>query len=757
MQIVKEFLKTEHLDALKHVYILIFLSLVSVPLFGAHIIGGDMTYECLGNDNYRITLKLYRDAAGGGAEFDGAPGSIGPATITVFLDGLIFAEISEGAPTESQVDPDIDNPCLIIPPNVLVEEGIYVFDLNLPASDGTYTVSYQRCCRNNTITNIIAPGDTGATWTIDITPEAQLSCNSSPEFNSLPPIIICAGFDINFDFSATDPDGDLLIYELCAPFTGGGNNTATPEIATGVAPNPDLPPPYNTVAFTPAFSALNPMGGDPQVTIDPNTGLITGVPTLLGQYAVGVCVNEYRNGELLSTVRRDFQFNVAECEPTVVADIQEDEINDLGEFRVISCGESTVSFVNESFQEAFIDNFRWTFDINGNIEELDVWDPTVEFPGEGVYSGALFLNENTTCADTAIISVEIYPELQADFEYNYDTCVYDVVTFTDLSFTGAGPEEIVSWDWDFGDGSIDTLQNPNHFFQSAGNLPVSLSITDSNDCTDTYTEIIEFFPVPAIILISPSTFDGCVPAEIFFDNLSVPVDDTYDIIWEFGDGNTSGEVSPTHIYEEEGVYSISLEITSPIGCFTDTIFQDLIRVRPSPVAGFSFSPDQPNNFQPTVTFTDESTGASFFEWDFGSPGGLSMLQNPVYTFPDTGQFIVRQVVTHQSGCTDTAFAAIDVEPQVRYFLPNAFTPNFDGINDEFRGEGVMAGATNFNFTIWNRYGELIFESDDPFEAWNGRKNNTGKDSPQGVYVVVVTYNNPRGEAIELRGFATLVR
>jgi len=86
---------------------------------------------------------------------------------------------------------------------------------------------------------------------------------------------------------------------------------------------------------------------------------------------------------------------VAECEPTVVAEIQSDEILANDEFRIISCGENTVSFVNESFQESFIDDFYWEFDIGGSTERIEDWDPIVEFPEDGIYSGVLVLNEGT--------------------------------------------------------------------------------------------------------------------------------------------------------------------------------------------------------------------------------------------------------------------------------------------------------------------------------------------------------------------------
>ncbi|MEZ4986641.1 MAG: gliding motility-associated C-terminal domain-containing protein [Saprospiraceae bacterium] len=118
---------------------------------------------------------------------------------------------------------------------------------------------------------------------------------------------------------------------------------------------------------------------------------------------------------------------------------------------------------------------------------------------------------------------------------------------------------------------------------------------------------------------------------------------------------------------------------------------------------------------------------------------------------------MQQIVFHPSGCTDTATALIDIFPDIRYFIPNAFTPNGDGSNDFFVGKGIVSGIQDFHFRIWNRWGEPVFETEDPFSGWNGRKNNTGQEMPAGVYLVVVTFRDPRGEPYEIKGFATLVR
>lgn len=739
-------------------YVLLYLLFLLQPAWAAHIIGGEFRYDCLGGGNYRFTFYLYRDCAGGGALFDGAPGAPYPATISVYQgNSSVPTNITLGAPAVRSIVPEISNPCLVVPPGICVEEGVYTFTLNLPVSNQSYHITYQRCCRNNTITNIIDPGNVGATYTLELTPLAQSLCNNSPRFNKVPPIVICAGEDINYDFSAIDEEGDQLVYSLCTPFLGGGTNQSQPFLPSGVAPNPDLPPPYFPVQWiTPPYSGANPMGTNPPVTINPTTGLITGTPTILGQFVIGVCVQEYRNGQLLSISRRDFQFNVANCEPTVVADIQEDEIINGKDFLVISCGDETVSFVNQSYQQQFINTYLWTFNINGSAQNFSEWNPVVTFPGVGTYEGRLTLNAGTTCADTANIFVTIYPEIVSDFSFDYDTCKSGPVTFTDLSYSGAGPGTITDWSWDFDDGNASPLPEPLHLYTTPGTFGVALTVTDVNDCEDTRVYDLPYYPAPDIIIVAPSELVACQPASITFQNLSFPIDESYDVFWDFGDGNTGSGLSPTHVYADPGIYSVSLSITSPLGCLADTAYFDLIEILPSPVAGFTYSPQKPSNLEPTVHFTDQSIEAVSWRWDFGGVG-FSTIPNPVFTFPDTGFQVVTQIVTHLSGCRDTAVQLIDIEPQVRYFLPNAFSPNGDGVNDGFRGEGIMEGARGFVFQIWNRYGELIFETNDPFEAWNGRKGNTGNMSPSGLYVVTVSYQTPRGLPVQLSGYAVLLQ
>lgn len=758
------------LNFLKKVYLFFLLAVFSSQLSARHIIGGEITYRCNGTNGYTFTMLVYRDCNSGGAPFDE------PAKVTVYRESNGgFQEIRTIDVNLGTVEtvPLPDDPCTNVP-NVCVEKATYTFSTNLPAlsNDDVYHILYQRCCRNNTIANLNDPGSQGATYIVSIPApvtamNAVVDCvngNSSPEYDNFPPVVICAGVPIDFDHGATDPDGDQLIYRFCSPLQGGGligspGFPGNAESCEGVQPNPACPPPHNEVNFAfPTYSATNPMGGDPLIEIDPNTGFISGTPNILGQYVVGVCVEEYRNGELLSMVRRDFQFNVTTCQPLVAASIESDEIINGNQFLVTSCGQNEVAFINTSEQRSNIEEFFWSFDTDGDgVEEIfDEWSPTIAFPDTGFYEGLLVLNPGLICADSAIIALNVFPGITADYSYDYDTCISGPVTFTDASFSEAGPNAIIDWFWDFGDGNTSSLQNPVHPYVVPGDFPIALTVTDINGCQTTEIIPLPYFPAPAVLIVEPSTFLGCEPADIFFNNLSTPIDSTYDILWDFGDGNTSTEISPTHAYEEDGVYSISLEVTSPIGCFAADSFSNYITILPSPIADFSYLPRELTSFASTANFTDESFEASRWFWQFGE-SGTSFLQNPVYEFPDTGQQIVTLLVTHESGCTDTTQQILDVIPKVTYFLPNAFTPNFDDLNDEFIGVGIFDGMRDFQMQIFNRWGEQVFATTDPYLGWNGKKNNTGKLSPSGVYVYQASFFNPRGQLIELKGYATLLK
>ena len=747
----------------KHLLLLALLFLFTCPLYSAHIVGGEITYDCLGpagngNMNYRFTIIIYRDCFGTGAAFDGSGGRNSTQMHVTFYQGDDDDpfEIRVLNPPETEPVPIslANNPCIIIPREACVEEGVYTFEQELPISNESYYLIYQRCCRNNTIDNIRNPGSSGSTYSVEITPEAQSVCNDSPTFNDFPPIVICANEPLIFDHSASDNEGDQLVYSFCSPLLGG---SAGGGGGGGVAPNPDRPPAdWEPVSFSPPFTGANPLGGNPRVVIDPNTGLITGTPDQQGQYVVGICVQEFRNGVLLSELRRDFQFNITRCEPQVNAVISGSTSGNVYSYR--TCNDPVINMINRSTDVSFIEAYEWRFDINGSPLVYNTRDITATFPGPGKYTGTMILNPgaDADCSDTAIIDVVIAPPMDAQFDFDYDTCIAGPVNFFDQTIEQGG-NPIDQWVWSFGDGGTSNDVDPEYQYLTPGLRDVTLRVIDTLGCEAEATQQVTWFPVPPLIVVEPSSEVGCPPLPVSFTNLSTPINTAYDVQWDFGDGNFGTGLSPSHVYNEAGFKTVTVEITSPIGCYTSKVFEDLIEVDSSPVAAFTFTPQTGlSNFNPRVQFVDQSRHIVEWEWDFGGQGS-SGIPSPEFVFPDTGLQVVQLIGTHFYGCKDTTEVIVDIVPEITYFLPNAFTPNSDGKNEFFRGGGFFRGIRNFNMKIFNRWGQTVFETKAPDEGWNGLVNNNGKPAQNGIYVYVIQFTGPRGQFHEYNGFATLIR
>ena len=729
--------------------------------FGEHIIGGEVIYECLGNGvaentrRYKVIMKIYRDCQSGGAAFDSAPGGAFSATVTVFQIGVTAIRRFElEKPTVRKID-FAANSCYEVPDYICVEEGTYEFEVELPVSNLSYYISYQRCCRNPTITNINNPDRTGATYYVEITPKAQQICNSSPKIKDFPPIVVCVNTPLQFNQIAEDADGDSLVYELCAPLLGGGTNDEPATAVDGIAPDPESRPPYNnTVVFTqPTFSVQNPLGRTAGFGIERLTGLLNGMPNIQGQFVTAVCISEYRNDTLLSVTRRDFQINVVPCLPAVLAKVQA-ETNTDQEFFFTSCGVTDFQFVNQSVIRENIFDFYWLFQIGNDTLRVEEWDAKVSFPSAGSFTGQLILNPNTLCGDTANLKIEIKPEIRADFELLYDTCSFGPVRLVDKSTSGNG--QIMEWDWQFGDGTNSKLTQPSHLYDSVGNYRIVLNVKDANTCAAMIEKSFSYYPLPNDLQILPNILVGCTPQSIDFSHPSTLIDESYSYRWDFGDGTFSEEVAPNHIFEESGIYTVSLVVISPTGCELTATAQDLITIEPAPIADFYYEPEQVTSLNKTVRFISTSQFAKTYEWQFGLVEGF-FDPNPTYSFLDTGLQVVTLKVSHESGCLDTLSKIIDVIPIVQTYIATAFSPNNDNTNDYFKIEGLTTGIENFSLMIWNRWGELVYSTKNLEDSWNGKYLSSNSDAPEGIYVYLIQYKAPRGKLVEYAGDLQLIR
>ena len=724
---------------LRQFLILVTYSLFLVPLQAKHIVGGEITYKYVSTTGTIVrlafTMHIYRDCnAVGGAPLDPI------AIIGIFVkdQSRIYQKISVDLKTSGKVSAPT-YPCLI-PPSVCVEEGFYEWQSDLPINTLGYTVEYQRCCRNNTITNINTPGEVGATYSVDITPLALQLKNSSPVFKSFPPTIVCGDQNLKFDHSASDAENDQIVYRFCFPLGGGGSMTQSD--CAGTTPNPPCNPPGGIpISFkTPNYSFDAPLGGDPVVKIDPNTGLITGKPMVQGQFVVGVCADEYRDGKLLSSLRRDFQFNVADCKPTILAKIKADTVINKN-YIISACGVKALTISNLSFDRKYVSDSYFEIQLGATLKKFTDWEPSIDFPDTGVFKGKFYINPGTDCADTINITFNVFSAAKSNFGFKYDTCVAGAIAFLDKSFSSNG--KIQKWKWDFGDGSSSILTNPTHLYKTPGFKSVLLTVVDNKFCTKDTALTFNWQPAPAIIVIEPTAYSGCTPLSVNYKNISSPIDSTYNILWSFSDTTTSNKISPSKTFNAPGDYSVNIKITSPIGCSVSKNFPNIAKVRQGAKADFDFSPTKVTTFNNTVNFTDKSTNASLWYWYFNAKG-YSQNQNPIYTFRDSGLQKVKLIAANIYNCTDTIIKFLDVEPLITYYLSNAFTPNNDNKNDVYRGVGITEGIQGFKLSIWNRWGEKIFQTDNLLEGWNGKKNNIGEDAPLGVYLCVVNYLTPRG-------------
>lgn len=223
--------------------------------------------------------------------------------------------------------------------------------------------------------------------------------------------------------------------------------------------------------------------------------------------------------------------------------------------------------------------------------------------------------------------------------------------------------------------------------------------------------------------------------------------------WNFGDNTPNSTLqNPTHQYITEGVYDVTLIVTSDLGC-TDTATGQVV-VSGFPTAGFSANPN-PAQAEEAVQFTNTSLNATTYSWDFGDNSGTSTDQDPQYTYIAPGTYIVSLVASNDFGCSDTATVSIFVDDQIVYppKAPTGFTPNGDGQNEVFYVRGGPFDVLEFK--VYNGWGEVIFETSDPEQGWDGTHN--GKKVPNGVYVYTVKATTVDGAEYSKSGKVTLLR
>jgi gliding motility-associated-like protein len=284
---------------------------------------------------------------------------------------------------------------------------------------------------------------------------------------------------------------------------------------------------------------------------------------------------------------------------------------------------------------------------------------------------------------------------------------------------------------------------------------ITYTITGLCGAVDTSLIMVSASP---IISFTSDTTEGCEPTTIQFNSTVNQPGGTY--AWSFGDGNTANFANPSNTYMLNGSYSVSLTYTNTTGCSATAGVLNMITIHSQPQAIFTFGPQPTDMTNAGITFTDASIGLiNNWYWSFGAGGslGTSTNQNSYYPFPDVGTYPVQLVVTNNFGCTDTANNVVIIDPIVVFYAPNAFTPDDNGSNDEFRVYGDGIDNTTFEMRIYDRWGEMIFRSNDVYKGWNGKRNNQGELVQEDVYVWKVNFKDWDGKKHQYIGHVTIVK
>ncbi|MBK7968083.1 MAG: PKD domain-containing protein [Bacteroidetes bacterium] len=394
-------------------------------------------------------------------------------------------------------------------------------------------------------------------------------------------------------------------------------------------------------------------------------------------------------------------------------------------------------------------DYQWTFG-DGNTSAIQ--NPMHQYTAAGTYAVSLTMTNANGCVANATSSVTLYPVPEPGFDFA-DACAESSVQFNNTSTISSG--SITQYIWNFGDGSSGSgLVNPVHTFDSAGVYNITLIAVSDNGCIDSTTQQITVFPLP-VSNFSYSQAAGCGPLTIYFTDSSFVTSGTIVAwAWNFGNGETSNLQNPSTVYSSSGTYGVSLTVTTDMGC-TQTFTQpNAITIYPGPEAAFTPNPYEASILHPIIDFENTSSGATLYNWTFGD-GLSSTLFEPVHTYPDTGWYEVVLHVQNSYGCFDTVSHWVYIIPEFTLYVPNAFTPNQDGINDAFSIAGI--GIVSMNLEIFNRWGENIYTTSSRDAGWDGSVQKDNGLAQQDVYVYQVTVKDVFGKTHQRVGTVTLVR
>ena len=359
------------------------------------------------------------------------------------------------------------------------------------------------------------------------------------------------------------------------------------------------------------------------------------------------------------------------------------------------------------------------------------------------------------CSNTSSVRAQIIPTPVASFVAPDPQC-YEGNSF-DFHGEGIWTTSNPRFVWDFGPWATpdsSSLRDPQDVvFNATGLNLVRFSIIDLGCTSNTYIAPVDVKKMP-VSNFTASQLVACDPAIIYFENLSENDGNPMSFQWEFGNGKSSINANPENLYSSPGSYEVSLHVSSVNGCENEYVIPGMITINPTPHAQFEAFPVVTSITAPEITITDYSTLGDECRYTMGNGDTLYSF-DALYTYADTGSFVVTQLLSNAFGCSDTTSINIRVDLGYKVYIPSAFTPNDDGLNDVFRVYGE--DFKEFSIAIYNRWGQLLYTSFDAENGWDGKVRLSDEPVPGGTYVYTIKLLDRYGLPYTYRGEITVLR
>jgi len=423
------------------------------------------------------------------------------------------------------------------------------------------------------------------------------------------------------------------------------------------------------------------------------------------------------------------------CLNKITKEVEVFELPELESSISTQClGSETEFKVFTQFENSEIQSYSWNF--GDDSEMSDHQFPTHNYSNYGEYNVIVAATTINGCKSEIQNIAKVNPVPFVDFDV-IRICEGDNTQFINNSSIVEGT--ILYYNWDFLDGNSSDYLNPSNTFSSFGTYNVDLEVESSENCISNLSKEIQIHETPNANFLVDNEI--CENTDVKFVNTSISDGLITSYNWDFGNRDTSSDQNPITTYNHSGIYSITLSIENEFSCSNSIIKDSFITVEESPIASFNMSDNRVSLLSSDVLFVNTSDENLFFEWDFDNGVIDSENKDISISFENSGNYDVLLYVENDFGCSDEIIHSVQVDDEFNVFVPTAFTPNNDGLNDVFEVKGN--GVSTFQIRIYNRWGGLVFFSDNLEIGWNGIEETSGEVLDNGTYLYnihVTDYN-----------------